>query len=92
MVILKPTSIDHDEAGQARRARTGFLDSLFTSALYNDTAHVREIKNVNENQKYTVWEKEGIGLNRLKSGLSLSIGINYRNLKLTQESYFTLNF
>lgn len=41
-----------DSAGQDRRARIGFFDSLFKSALYSETANVLEIKKINENQKY----------------------------------------
>lgn len=51
-----------DSAGQARKARTGFFDSSLISALYNETANVREIRKINENQKYTVWAMDGIGL------------------------------
>lgn len=59
---MQSTSMFQDAGGQDRIARIGFLDSLFKSALYNDTAHVRVIKNINENQKYTAWANDGIGL------------------------------
>lgn len=52
LLYVVHTSTHQDAAGQDRRARIGFLDSLFKSALYNETVNVREIKKINENQKY----------------------------------------
>lgn len=45
------TSKHHASLGTARNAWMGFLDSSWMPAEYSETANVRDIKNMSENQK-----------------------------------------
>lgn len=54
------TSIHQDSLGTALNISVGFFDSSFIPAAYKDTAKVRAIRNINENQKYTALVTDGI--------------------------------
>lgn len=48
--------------GTARNACMGLFDSSWMPAEYSDTANVRDIRKMSENQKYNAWTNDGIGL------------------------------
>lgn len=58
------TSKHHESFGTARNALNGPFDSSLIEAEYSETANVRAIRNINENQKYRAWATDVIGLNR----------------------------
>lgn len=74
----------HECGGIVRKAYNGFFDSSWTFDAYNETASVRKMRKLNENQKYTLFMNDGIGLKLVHLSLNklFKIKIFKSNLNL----------